>query len=717
MPEVSLSTSFSILLICLALIGAFLISHFSYRTTNPPISPKRKRILVILRTLGLFLLFLLIGEPLVSLLYRTEQLPVTVILIDDSRSMTIADKAGKRADVLREALASRPLQELFAKGEVHFVKFGDQARSIESLGPDSLQFAGDQTNISGALRYARTLSLTSNVRSVLLLSDGNATTGGNPIFEEELLALPVFSVIVGDTADQKDVLIRKVITNAVVYKGTRVPVNLQVRSTGAQRERVEVTLRRESEIVDRASLLLEPGVHEYPVNLAYVPLESGSQRYTVSVTSLPDELTERNNRSSFSARVLENKMKVMILGGAPSPDIAFLHRSLAADSNMQVTTVIERGGGTHYGPTPTTLLFEAQDCLILAGFPTSATSPFLVDLVREAGSKGPGVLYIPARTVDHAKLTSLLPILPFIFRDLSQTEQQTFFHPRSDPNDLFLKLPDNLPSDGWSKLPPLFSLQTAIRAKPESDVHAVKRLRTIVTEEPLLVSRNVNRRKSVALLGYGLWRWKMLSDPSLDGVLDHWLNTTVRWLTTRDEDRRIRIAPIKKSFTPDEPIEFSGQVYDETLRPIDDAQITLTVKGKTLRNDFTMSSLGNGQYDARARAMQEGDYAFEAIVRRGGAEAGRVSGSFSIGESNAEFLETRSNALHLRQLAAQSGGRFYFPDNIGSITDDISSLPDFRPSETLQSADLALWTNPWALFTIVLLFSLEWVLRKQSGML
>jgi len=717
MPEVSFSTPYGIILLLAVLVGAFALSHFSYRTTNPPVSSRRKKVFVTLRGLGLFLLFFLLGEPLVSLLSRTEQPPVTVVLADDSRSMTIADKSGKRSDELFKILESAALQELSREGEIRFAAFSDDARNVESIGPDSLQFSNDQTNIAEALRFVRTLSLTSNVRRILLLSDGNTTTGGNPVFDEETLTLPIFSVVLGDTADQKDVLIRKVATNAVVYKGTRVPVHIQIRSSGTERERVEVALHRESGVLDRTLLSLEPGVHEYRVTLTYVPGASGSQRYAVSVSPLPNELTDRNNRSSFSVKVLENRMKVMILGGAPSADFAFLRRSLDADTTVEVTAVVERGDGTYYGQTPTASLFDGQECLILAGFPTSSTSQTLVNLVLEAGSNGPGVLFIPSRTIDHTKLASLQPILPFTVLDPARLEQQAFLHPRVIPGDFFLKLPDNISKDGWSQLPPLFTLQAAMRAKPESDVHAVKRFRTIVTEEPFLISRNVNRRKSVALLAYGLWRWKMLSDPSLDGILDHWLNTTVRWLTTRDEDRRVRITPAKETFTADEPVEFSGQVYDETLRPVDDAQIILTVRSKTRRDDITMTPLGNGQYDAQSRALPEGEYTFEAIVRRDGSETGRAAGSFSVGESNAEFLETRANALLLSQLSARSGGRFYYPNTIGSLAGDIRSLPGFQSTEVFQSADIPLWTNPWTLLAVVLIFSLEWILRKQSGML
>jgi hypothetical protein len=715
MPEISFSTSTSFILLSAALVAGVALSRFSYRATNPPLAPRRRQFLVALRSLGLFFLFLLIGDPLVSLLYRSEQPPVLAVLIDDSRSMTIADKTGKRSGRLFGVLDSTPLQELSREGEVRFVAFGEQARDLVSIGPDSLRFLGDQTDITEALRYARGSS--SNVRGILLLSDGNITAGGNPVFDEERLAIPVFSVILGDTAEQTDLLVRKVVTNAVVYKGTRVPVHVHLKSSGAQRERVEVSLRRDSEILDRKSILLEPGVHEVPVSLTYVPNETGSRRYSVAVSVISNELTEKNNRSSFSVKVLENRMKVLILGSVLSPDIAFIHRSLNADSTVEITTIIERGDGTYYGPTPSASLLAAQECLILAGFPASSSSPDLVNLVLEAGSKGPGILFLSSRAIDHTKLALLQPILPFTIRDHSQVEQQAFLHPRPLPNDLLLKLPEHSPRDAWSQLPPLFTLQSSMRAKPESEVHAVKQFRTILSEEPFLVSRNVNRRKSVALLGYGVWQWKMHSETALEGLLDHWLNTTVRWLTTRDEDRRIRVTPAKETFTADEPVEFSGQIYDETMRPVDDAQITLTIKQGAQRDDLTMTSLGNGQYDAQLRPLPEGEYTFNGVVRRDGAETGRVAGSFSVGESNAEFLETRANALLLRQLSARSGGRFYTPENLQTLASDIRSLPGFRSTEILRSAEIPLWSNPWILVSVIVLFSLEWLLRKQSGLL
>ena len=89
MPELSLSTSYSIVVLLVSAVAAGALSFFSYRTTVPPVSPRRRVILMTLRGAGLFAVFFLIGTPLVSLLTHTEQPPETVVLIDNSRSMTL----------------------------------------------------------------------------------------------------------------------------------------------------------------------------------------------------------------------------------------------------------------------------------------------------------------------------------------------------------------------------------------------------------------------------------------------------------------------------------------------------------------------------------------------------------------------------------------------------------------------------------------------------
>ena len=82
-----------------------------------------------------------------------------------------------------------------------------------------------------------------------------------------------------------------------------------------------------------------------------------------------------------------------------------------------------------------------------------------------------------------------------------------------------------------------------------------------------------------------------------------------------------------------------------------------------------------------------------------------------------EFQETRMNNEMLEQLAAQTGGKFYYPDKIQTLAADIAELPNFKPRELVRSSDIELWNRNWMLALVVGLFSVEWFIRKRNGML
>jgi len=718
MPEFMFSSSFGFLLLLAGALAAFGLARFSYRTTVPPVSPAIRYVLLVLRAAGLFFLLFFIGEPLLSILQTEHRPPVTAVLVDVSRSMTISDPSGTRSQRVLDILQTDAIRNLESIGSTRYIAFSDEPRELEENASDSILFKGDQTNITDALRFIRQQALTENIQSIVLISDGNNTQSPSPIFDVEALTLPVFAIGIGDTSDQKDVLVRKVTTNSLVYSGNRVPVHIQVRSSGAQDERVEVTLRHSSGVLDRQLLSLEPGIREYPVTLSYVPAGKGIQRYTVEVTGIPGELTGRNNRTGFFVKVLESKMNVVLLAGGPSPDVAFIRRILEADSNITVSPYVEQGGGSYYQSTPGAGSFADQDCMLLVGFPSPSTPRPVIDLVLQAAERGAGILYIPSRTIDFGRLATIASVLPVNIGNPTHEEQAVFPHlPASSATSPLLNLPTGFPSDVWSRLPPLYTFPAEIRAKPESKVHAGTRIRTVITGKPLLVSRNVNRKKSIALVGYGFWRWTMLAEPSSTGILDALISNCVRWLTTREEDSKIRITASKETYTVGEPVEFSGQVYDETFRPVEDARVSLILSGAEQAFNLSMRDLGNGHYDGQVHGVGEGDYTFAATVQKGGQTLGRVIGSLSIGESNAEFLETRANYLLLRQLAARSGGRFYPSEDIQDLGHDVGLLPDRRSKEVVHSEEFALWNLHWSLAFVILLFSLEWIIRKTRGML
>ncbi len=720
MTDLHLSISFSAVVLLLLALAAALISWFIYRVTVPPVSRTVRILLTVLRGSALFLLVVFIGEPLLSLLHRTVDPPTTVLLIDDSRSMTIKDHAGDRRSLVASVLGSQVFKTLSSIGAVQHATFSTSTHFYQSFSNDSLRFTGDGTDIASSLRRVKEYSASANVQAVVLLSDGAVTVGSSPEYEAQEVGLPVFTVGIGDTSEQRDLLVRNVMTNAITYVGSTVPVNVSLKSSGYNGEKVEVTLRDESGILDRKAVTLGSGTREYGIPLSMTPKSEGVQKFTVDVTRLPDELTHENNRQSFFTKVLKSKMRVLLVAGAPSTDVAFIRRALESDKNIEVTSFIERGQGQFYeGPLSASVLKDAE-CLVLIGYPGPQSSTATLSALADAANIGKPVFFMLSRGVDYPKLRLLEPQLPFSIQGGNPDEYQAFFIvPDAQKNNAILKAGGADPTDLFSKLAPVFKVQMGFRAKPEAELLATTRIQNVTTNEPFLLSRNVNRKKSLALLGYGVWRWKMLTEniPSSETLLEEFMSNAVRWLTTREDDRLVRVQPTRQSFGGQDPIEFAGQVYSETYQPVDDAQILVTISGGTQANEMRLSPSGSGQYEGTLESLPEGDYHFTASVRRDGKEIAGDRGTFAVGGLNLEFQETRMKKAVLEQLAIRTGGRYYSPGTVGNLATDIAALPEFKARERIQSDDIELWNRGWMLGVVVGLFSIEWFIRKRNGML
>jgi hypothetical protein len=127
--------------------------------------------------------------------------------------------------------------------------------------------------------------------------------------------------------------------------------------------------------------------------------------------------------------------------------------------------------------------------------------------------------------------------------------------------------------------------------------------------------------------------------------------------------------------------------------------------------------LGNGRFEGAFDPLPEGDYNYAARVAGGGRQIAEEKGTFSVGGLNAEYLDTKANKHLLRQIALRTGGRYYEPEDLQRLPEDLASLPEFKVREVSISQQLELWNKDWMLGFLIFLLAFEWFLRKRHGML
>jgi hypothetical protein len=717
MPHVELLLSTSGFFIFLSAVVAVSLSIFAYRHTVPVVPQAKRYLLVGLRSLALFFLMLLFVEPILRLV-RVERKPPTVaILADDSKSMSLADRTGNRPEIARAILKSNGIQKLSELGRIELFGFSSELRAVST--PDSLQFNGGVTDISRALRDAQEKSEDENIQAVVLVTDGDYNLGENPLREVDRFGMPIYTIGIGDSSEQKDVLVTKVVTNEIAYAESRIPMDVTIKSSGFNGERVEVSLSEGGKTIAQQFLTLKEGTWEYPVKFFFEPKEEGTRKYTVTVSRLEGELTAANNTKSVFVKVLKSKMRVLLVAGAPSPDVAFIRRALTEDKNVDLKVPIQKSATEFYEGAFSPSMVTDVDCILLIGFPLPDSRDDVLRAVQsEIQRRNIPLLLVLSKNIDFAGLRVLDSSLPFTVGPASPSEtlvsievpQKERIHPLMNLNGA---------PDLWDGLPPIYGTGTAFRPKPEAEILGVAKIRGVLLDQPLLLSRSIAGAKSVAVLGYGIWRWKLLThtvDPSKD-VLQLFIGNAVRWLTTREESKPIRIVPTKEVFTGGEPVEFNAQVYDKTYRPIEGAEVKVVVKRGSETLETELSGIGNGRYEGRLDGLGEGDYQFSGTASLSGQLLGEEKGRFTIGAQEIELQQTRMNKPLLEQLAYRSGGRYLDPTNISQLSDEMKRDTKLTLKETTRASEFELRSLPAIMALIILFFGTEWFLRKQAGLL
>jgi len=719
LPSIELSFTSEPIYAAILILAAAGLSYFFYRSTLPPVSRSRRIILSVLRGAALALVLLLLLEPVLRISSVTRHVPVAVILADRSASMSIVDRTGDRAEQTKHLLTSVIPGAVPSGVQIETYSFGTSLRGPLHASLDSL--ADEVTDIAGAFLALARERERFNIRAVIMLSDGMYTRGDNPVYRAGELGVPVFTIGIGDTAQQKDILISRVTANDVVYAGSTAPVDIVIKSSGYGGQKTEVTLNDGPRVLDRTVVVLPAGTAEVSARLSYTPEGEGPHRYTVRVSSLPGELTAANNRRLFSVKVLRSTMRVLILAAGPGPDLRVILGTLAEDPNISVKALTQRLGGGYYEGELTHQAIDSADCILTIGLPDAATAPGTVETVRSAiaGGRKP-LLFIGGKSVDLSRLPVMAPSLPVIAEGASGLEQEVEFVP--DPSSLdhpLLALGSDIGQNVWNHIPPVFGIRAAYRLRDGAVALGSPRIRNVVLPEPFMAIRDIGETRSLSIMGYGLWRWRLMAqgNPDTAPLLASFLSAAVRWLTSREEGRSVRVAPASDQFSRGEPVSFTGQVYNTNSQPVDNAQLSVEIAGEGEHVQTDLHSLGNGRYEGTVEGLPAGEFTFRAIATTGGREIGRDAGSLLVGGLNLEYLDPRMNAEVLRQIAYRTAGGYLPYGNVDRLPGLLVSLSSFSPRDEERTEVTELHRWPYVLALVIGLFSAEWIIRKRSGMI
>ena len=664
---------------------------------------EKKWILGAVRLIVLGTICFLLLEPLIRSI-TTEVEPSTIVLAYDcSQSQWIGADSTERKDAL-ESWATQGAG--FFEGKDYNVEVWDFSKQLHER--DKWKCDGSRTDLSAALEGIRNKYLHRNVGAVVVTTDGISNRGRDPEFGTQLLEVPHFFIGTGDTTEIQDVEITQLLCNQVTYLNNEFPVEVRFRSNGFKGKKIKLKLYLDSEIVGEENFEVLDNDGFYTSRHSIKAKSNGLKRIKASLYPIEGEERTENNYASSYIEVLDSKRKITIVADVPHPDVQCLKTSLKTNLHQDLDVIF------HSELTANSSL-DDTDVLIFHNTPNlKSNTP---KAITKAINSDTPILFVGGCSM----YWNNIPLeRSGVSLELGSSLQE--ISGAINDNFSLFEVPHGLEKD-LAYLPPLS--RTLDKVKPSNSLNTLiyQRLDALETSWPLLAfNKDAMGRRSGVLMGEGIWRWRMESTihNGNSKIFDELINNSIQYLDSRDDVRRFRVvAP--KMLEEDERVKFSAQVYDASLNPTIDSDISLVLtnsEGEEFDFDFSIENQG---YKLDCGRLSHGEYNWKAMTLVDN-EVEKINGGFVVKEVKAELVSESANHDLLKRLGNKTSGSFLgtistsfdneigqgFAESINSKVNKKEILHEFTEKLELINFKFILWLVLGGL-------TFEWVIRRRQG--
>jgi len=812
-------------LVVLVIVPAvFLAVRFFYRREAGRVGRRARIALGLLRVTSILAVLAALFGPYAETVEGEYYKRHLILGLDTSSSMGIKDTYGANRDLAERirAAAGYPaaadlgqrerlsiakdvlgsdrayLLDLLDRFHVHVYSFSGGCSSVfEPRGGEASEAAlermlrelptlkaeGGVTRIGAALRdLVRTFRAKNEpVAGVLLFTDGRQTGGAPGPVEEAAIAkqqgIPVFPVAMGDPSAAVNISVTRVDAPEVALAGDEVvfTVTVHARGLGGTRNVTAEMIDANGEsiaILDEPVYVELPG-GDQPAKASFRHAFEKAGRYTLKIGVPPDPteaVTEDNYQRHF-LRVVELKMRVLLVSAGPNYDYRFLLPQLQRAEGMieaqalQLDRDTESPQETSHG-LPSLSVFPQEkrelaefDVIILMdvnpGHPRMAPEgPASRDKVLEMLEnwvKRGGGLIVQAGPDDqvasytYPPLNALLPVVPSSepqhVRDeyvATDREKRFFLTPAGEIHPILRVVKDpGQVREFWKDdlyATEYFWYAPVERTKSSATALAVRREKGEWRPSP-------DRANDVliAIQDYGLGKvlwlgtnsfWRMRRKVENLYFWPFWQNAIRHLATYRllSGNKRIKIWVDRADgrYQVGDSVGIEAKFLDENFEPVeprpeDEATMTRRIKLRAPGGDeqeiplhAVLDDPPEGIFSAKLAAGKPGTYSLVAEPQDRDEEVAEAT--FVVEDTTLEMSDPLLDVRMLDAIARASGGQVLSPDQFRKLLAD-QLVPDTGVRRSGEPKRTDLWDRAWLLWVVALLLGAEWILRRLNLLL
>jgi len=732
--------------VILLAVGILLFAVFSYSKTASPLRQNWRVALTALRFLALALILFCLLEPVLSVSTTVPRKSSVLLLVDDSKSMTIEDAARgtPRHQEIAQWLDGEDglLAALNRNFRVETFRFADQISPMAAI--KDLNARGASTDLTHALDFAEKQARQGALSGVILVTDGAASRGGDPLpAVAKLVAqkVPLFTVGVGSKI-LNDVQIAKVEAQRSVLENSAFEIStvVQSKTAAATNQAVDVELRDETGVVQTQRVRL--GERSTRVTMQVVPNRKGFVKYTLAIPPLPGETILANNEMSFLVNTRDRTARVLFVEELHGWEFKFIRRAMDGDNAILLTSLTRTGPGKYYRqgllrqdelkdgfPTTRRELF-GYEAVIIGSVPAKNFSDAQFSLLRDfVLERGGGVLMLggPQGLAQGGySATPLVDVIPVELGEIGEIDAQGLpqlsherfsltLTPEAYSSPIMQLDPEPLANRRrWEQMPKLSGYHPLGPAKRGASVLAVHPLHTPSAPRIIFATERVGRGRSAVLATSSTWKWRMGLNHA-DQSPERFWRQLLRWLSLQAPEP-VNLTTEKDNYAPGETVTMNIEVRDSSFVVDRDARVSLTVRTPDGRSQLLSVSPvldRPGLFQANYVAQAGGVHAIEVLADgRDGNNRGHADGAFFVEPSRAELANADLQNPLLQRMAEIGGGRYFHISEAQELPESIAVTKSAYSRVTEQE----IWDAPIFFLAIIMLLAAEWFIRRSRGL-
>jgi hypothetical protein len=727
-----------LLLIVASMVALALLIRMRLTEVAPKLRTWRAGVIWLLQSLLIAMLLLLLWQPAVIVAELSSQQNIIAVLVDDSRSMAIAD-SGSDGTATREAAAVKAMQDGVLAGlqkrfQARIYRLDSKIARAAAL--DGIRPIASATHISDGLKQLVTETSDLPIGAVILLTDGSENSGGIDLDTMNALRnrrLPVHTVGFGKERLAHDIELSDVSVASSAVAGSRLKAEVSFRQRGYAGSKAVLLIRDgDKTLASRELTLGADGVIQSEA-MFFTAGSAGAKSLQFSLGPVAGEENLLNNSITRPVHVSDEKRRILYIEGEPRWEYKFIRRAAEDDHTVQVVSMLRTTENKIYRqgisdpkeleegfPVRPEELFGYQG-VIIGSVEAGYFTPSQQELLREfVDRRGGGLLFLGGRFSlgdggwSGSGIANLLPTFLPNSRNTFHREPATVQLTPAGADSPITRLVDDPVKnvDRWKKLTYLMDYQDPGTPKPGAAVLA--EMNAGRKKMPLLITQNYGRGRTAIMATSGTWRWQM-SQPLGDSAHDLFWQQLLRWLVADSKGRVVASTPAQ-TLMDDGNIQLTAHVRDKEYMPAPDAHVTAHFMGpEGISAVVDMSPVSNspGAFEAEWTAGKPGSYLAEVTAQSANEELGRNVLTFQRTDGVAENFHTEQNRELLEKLAVQTGGRYWKPQDLAKLPSEISySEAGISVSDTKE-----LWNMPIVFLVLLFLLFAEWLLRRKWGVI